>query len=171
MFMNGLPSAQRIWGVGMDTATKVLVVICFILIGALGFISGMFLKSSHGGDQYYNVTITGDTEGGGSSGPSWHRVMTFTGSESDYRYVNIRGNRLRVVFSATPLVNYDVNSITVDVLRDGYTVATDTVDWGATESPARKKRTVEVEGSPGEYCIAVYASEIRDWKVTVWDYY
>jgi len=58
-------------------------------------------------------------------------------------------------------VNYDVNSITVDVLRDGYTVATDTVDWGATESPARKKRTVEVEGSP-DYFIAVYASEIRE---------
>ncbi|WBF09482.1 hypothetical protein ISG34_06680 [Methanothermobacter marburgensis] len=97
--------------------------------------------------------------------------MTFTGSESDYRYINIMGNRLRVVFSAAPLVNYDVNSITVDVLRDGYTVATDTVDWGATESSARKKRILEVEGGPGEYCIAVYASEIRDWKVTVWDYY
>ncbi|WBF09483.1 hypothetical protein ISG34_06685 [Methanothermobacter marburgensis] len=54
----------------MDTATKVLVVICFILIGALGFISGMFLKSPRGGDQYYNMTITGDTEGGAPQAPA-----------------------------------------------------------------------------------------------------
>lgn len=154
----------------MDNTTKVLIVACFVLIGSLGFLSGVFLKRST--VDHYDVTIEGD-EGvtGSPQGPSWHRVMSFTGSGSDYRCVDIRGNKFKVVISAAPIINYDVNTVTVDVLRDGQILASGTADWGPTESPKRKKRMIEVSGGPGYYCISVYAYEIEDWEVTVWDYY
>ena len=39
----------------MDNTTKVLIVVCFVLIGSLGFLSGVFLKKST--VDHYDVTI------------------------------------------------------------------------------------------------------------------
>jgi len=146
----------------LDKVTKILIVVCFVLIGSLGFLSGVFLKSKPGGD-HYDVTIEGDDQGvtEDSKGPSWHRVMSFAGTGSDYRYVNIEGNKFKVVVSAAPIINYDVNTLTVDVLRDGYALALETLEWGPTESPARKRKIIEVSGGPGYYSISVYAYEIE----------
>ncbi|MDI6882489.1 MAG: hypothetical protein AB7S37_06525 [Methanobacteriales archaeon] len=73
--------------------------------------------------------------------------------------------------SATPIINYDINIMTVDVLKDGSGIATDTIDWGPTESPKSKTRRIEVSNGPGTYCIRVYSTELESWKVTIWDYY
>ncbi|HIH64069.1 MAG TPA: hypothetical protein HA285_00435 [Methanothermobacter thermautotrophicus] len=156
----------------MDRETKIVLVVCFVLVAALGLTSGMLMnRVTEPGSEKITYTSEEVKPPGDGQIPQWHRVAAFTGSGDDYQCFTIRGSKFMVVMSATPMINYDINIMTVDVLRDGAGIATDTIDWGPTESPKSKTRRIEVSGGPGTYCVSVYSTELESWKVTIWDYY
>ena len=81
--------------------------------------------------------------------PEWHEVATFTGSADEYECFTITGSKFLVFISATPVINYDINIMTVNDLRDGVGIATDTIDWEPTKSPKSKTRRMKVSWGPG----------------------
>jgi hypothetical protein len=123
---------------------KILLVICFVLVAALGLTSGMLIKlvtEPRNENVIYTSKEVKPPED--AQIPEWHKVATFTGSGDDYECFTIRGSKFLVIMSATPIINYDINIMTVDVLKDGSGIATDTIDWGPTESPKSKTRRIE----------------------------
>lgn len=162
----------------METTTKILLVTCFILVALLGFMTGILLKVF---DEpplrpLRTITTPTDTKEGvsvPSAGdlPEWHEITTFTGSGNDYRCFNIQGEKFKVVMSAVPMITYHPNTMEVDVIKDGNIVAAETLEWGATESPDLKRKIIEVTNGPGTYCVRVYAVDLENWRITIWDYY
>ncbi|HHV75476.1 MAG TPA: hypothetical protein GXX41_12755 [Thermoanaerobacterium sp.] len=158
----------------MENTTKILIVTCFILVAFLGFMTGILLQVS---DELpiRTITVPQDTKEErvtpSAELPEWHEIATFTGSNDDYRCFNIQGEKFKVVMSAVPMITYQPNTMQVEVIKDGSIVATKTLEWGATESPDMKREIIEVTSGPGTYCLGVYAVDLENWQITIWDYY
>lgn len=158
----------------LEQATKILLIVCFILVAILGFISGIIYTEFHLRNPI-SPKIEKPSNGGlipsTDEGAEWHELGTFQGSDDDYRCFNIQGDKFKVVMSAVPMITYQPNSMQVDVIKDNSIVATKTIEWGATEYPNKKREIIEVTSGPGKYCIMVYSVDLENWQVTIWDYY
>jgi len=155
----------------MEKTTKVLIIAVIVLVGIVGVFSGYFISNqpkpiSNNSTVYVNQSPTQV-----SAQPDWHLLTTFKGVNSELDSFNIKGSKCKVVMSAKPVVNYDINILSVDLLKNNGAITTGTISWSATENPAVKEKTLEASGGPGTYQINVYATNLAKWTVTVYDYY
>lgn len=159
----------------MEKATKILLVTCFILVALLGFMAGIIFTEFPLKNPILSLEIGEPSQEGSFpstvEGAEWHESAVFKGSGDDYRCFNIQGDKFKVVMSAVPMITYQPNTMQVDLIKDNSILATETIEWGATESPDRKREIIEVTGGPGTYCIRVYAVDLENWQITIWDYY
>lgn len=154
----------------MENTTKVLIIAVIVLVGIVGAFSGYFIsnqtKTASNNSAYINQSATQV-----SSQPDWHKITTFSGVDSELDSFNIKGSKCKVVMSAKPTVNYDINILTVDLLKNNGAITTGTISWSATENPVVKEKTIEASGGPGTYQINVYSTNLASWTVSVYDYY
>ncbi len=137
-------------------------------MGIVGVFSGFFISNQANSNStvYVNQSSTqADAQ------PTWHKLTTFTGVNSELDSFNIQGSKCKVVMSAKPIVNYDINILSVDLLKNNGAITTGTISWTDTENPVVKEKTIETSAGPGTYQINVYATELASWTVTVYDYY
>lgn len=162
----GRPYARPPVKEGMATSTKVLIIACIVLVAGLGLTIGLLWQTnsanpisvSQSGEQ---VTYKAD----------WHEVASFSGTYNDYRSFQTKGQRFKVVLSATPLLNYATNSMSVDISNSNSMLSSGSLDWGASDALTTKEKTIEVTGPPGTYWVNVYANELESWTVKIYDYY
>lgn len=159
----------------MENATKILLVICFILVALLGFMTGIMLQVSTEFPLGNPIPKMGEPSQWGlftsTSEAEWHELATFKGSSDDHRCFNIQGDKFKIVMSAVPMITYQPNTMQVYVIKDNSIVAAKSIEWGATEYPNRKREIIEVTSGPGTYCIMVYTVDLENWQITIWDYY
>jgi len=151
---------------GMATSTKVLIIACIVLVAGLGLAIGLLWQTNSGTP--VSVSQTGEQV---TYKASWHEVTSFTGTYNDYRSFQTKGKRFKVVMSATPILNYDTNSMTVDIFSNNDILSSGSLDWGATDALTTKEKTIQLTGPPGTYWINIYALELESWTVKVYDYY
>jgi hypothetical protein len=114
-----------------------------------------------------------------SSSQTWHQSASFTGTGNieEYKKVNIKGSHFKVVMSAMPNFNKDINVFDVDVYSGNVIegpselVATNTINWGANEKPVKKEGVIQVKEGKGTYTLLIITGDLESWSVTVWDYY
>lgn len=152
---------------GMATSTKVLIIACIVLVAGLGLTIGI-LWQSNAANTPVSVSQSGEQV---TYKASWHEVASFTGTSNDYRTFQTKGQRFKVVMSATPLMNYATNSMSVDISNSNSILSSGSLDWGATDALTTKEKTIEITGPPGTYWVNVYANELESWTVKVYDYY
>lgn len=158
---------------GMSQTTKILIVAVVVLVGILGVTAGLLLQSDK------NTMLTSDnnqpsvTESGEkvTYKADWHKVTSFSGTRDDYRLFSIKGQQFKVVMSATPMLNYNTNFMSIDVSDTSNIIGSGELNWGATDALSNKEKTVKVIGQPGTYWVNVVTKDLESWTVTVYDYY
>jgi hypothetical protein len=106
--------------------------------------------------------------------PTWHNVTSFSGSRTAERTFNIKGDRFKMVMSATPYASYRSNTLKVEFNGpDGNSnvLGAGELSWGYREGVKTKEITIEVNGTPGSYTARVNSYYIKMWNITVYDYY
>ncbi len=155
----------------MENTTKVLIIAVIVLVGIVGAFSGYFISNQSKSVSNASTVNVNQSPTSVSSQPDWHKVTTFTGVESELDSFNIKGSKCKVVMSAKPTVNYDINILSVDLLRNNGAITTGMVSWSATENPVVKEKTLEASAGPGSYQVNVAATNLASWTITVYDYY
>ena len=158
---------------GMSKSTKILIVAVVVLVGILGVTAGLLLQSDK------NATMTPDNgqTSVSQSGEKvtykadWHKVTSFSGTDDDYRSFNIKGQQFKVVMSATPMMNYNTNFMSIDISDTSGIIGSGEINWGPTDALSSKEKTVKVTGPPGTYWVDVLTKDLESWTVTVYDYY
>ena len=160
---------------GMKNSIKLLVVILIILIAALALVSGMLLqlnKSPSISNQSPNVEDQNTTPITYQvKQSSWHEIKTITNPTDGLVSFNIQGQQCKVVISATPTVNYNMNILGVDLLKNNMAVDTAYISWSATESPSPKEDTVISSAGPGNYQVNIAVTNLQTWNIKIYDYY
>jgi hypothetical protein len=160
---------------GMKNSIKLLVVIVVILVAVLALVSGMLLqlnKNPSISNQSANVEnqnpspVTSQV-----SQPSWHEIKTVTNPTDGLVSFNIQGQQCKVVISAIPTVNYNMNILGVDLLKNNMAVDTAYISWSATESPSPKEDTVISSAGPGNYQVNIAVTNLQTWNIKIYDYY
>jgi hypothetical protein len=78
----------------------------------------------------------------------------------------------KIVMTANPQLNYDTNSMTVDVSdSNNNLITTGNIGWAPTEAVSQKEKSIQVTSSPGTYSLAVSTTALQNWTVNVYDYY
>jgi hypothetical protein len=79
----------------------------------------------------------------------------------------------KIVMTANPQLNYNTNSMTVDVLDSNNNLITSgNIAWTPTEAISQKtKKYIQITGSPGTYSMAVSTNALQNWTVSIYDYY
>lgn len=157
-------------GSGMKTSTKLLIGLCIVLIAGLGVTSGFLLQMN--GAKANPTSSVNQSAAQVTYKASWHEVTSFTGAADDMRSFNTQGKQFKVVMSATPLLNYNVNSMSMDISDSNNNLLTSgSLEWEPTEALSEKQKTIEVTGQPGTYYLNIYSNELENWTVKVYDYY
>jgi len=155
---------------GMKTSTKLLIGLCIVLIAGLGVTSGFLLQMN--GAKANPTSSVNQSAAQVTYKASWHEVTSFTGAADDMRSFNTQGKQFKVVMSATPLLNYNVNSMSMDISDSNNNLLTSgSLEWEPTEALSEKQKTIEVTGQPGTYYLNIYSNELENWTVKVYDYY
>jgi hypothetical protein len=167
----GIPSTP-VKSEGMSTSTKLLIVAVIVLVAGLGLTSGVLLEMNKG------VAAPNNTTNSVTQSPTqvtyeakWHESSSFSGINNDYRSFNIKGSRFKVVMSAMPLLNYNTNSMSIDISNANNIITSGTIDWTPTESLSQKEKTIEVTSGPGTYRVNIFTKDLESWTVKLYDYY
>lgn len=154
---------------GMRTSTKVLIVVCIVLVVALGITAGaLFLNKGTSNNNPVSVNQSSEQV---TATADWHQLTSFSGSGDDFRTFQTKGQRFKVVMSATPQLNYNTNFMNVDISGNGQILASGNLNWNSTDALTTKEKTIEVTGSPGTYTSHVTTKDLQSWTVTIYDYY
>jgi hypothetical protein len=157
---------------GMKTSTKLLIIGVIALVAVLGIAVGAFMqmnKQSSVNNAPVSINQSSDTQQ--TSQSSWHEVTTITNPTEGIVSFNIKGEQCKIVISATPIVNYQMNILSVDLLKNNVAVGTDYISWTATESPNTKENTPVSSAGPGNYQVNIHVTDLETWKIKVYDYY
>lgn len=98
-------------------------------------------------------------------------MAVYTGSGAVNGTFSIQGSQFKVAMSAVPLITYQANYLDVTVGSGNNIVALDTLSWNATESPAKKEKGISISRGSGTYDISINPVDIKNYTVTVWEYY
>jgi len=154
---------------GMSTSSKLLIVVCIVLVVVLGITAGtLFLNKGTSTNNPVSVNQSAEKV---TATADWHQLTSFSGSGDDFRTFQTKGQRFKVVMSATPKMNYNTNFINVDIKGNDQILATGNLNWGSTDALTTKEKTIEVAGSPGTYNSHVTTKDLQSWTVTIYDYY
>jgi hypothetical protein len=157
---------------GMAQSTKILIVVCVILVAGLGISAGALMQMYKGGPVVANNSSVTQSPTQESNQETWHEVASFSGTTDATGNFNIRGNMFKIVMTANPQLNYDTNSMTVDVSdSNNNLITTGNIGWAPTEAVSQKEKSIQVTSSPGTYSLAVSTTALQNWTVNVYDYY
>ncbi|KUK72735.1 MULTISPECIES: zinc ribbon domain-containing protein [Methanobacterium] len=155
---------------GMSTSTKLLIVAVIALVAILGVFAGAWVMNPSKTPANTPVSVNESSEKV-TYQADWHQVTSFSGVSDDYRSFQIKGQRFKVVMSATPTLNYNTNFMNVDVSGTSGIIGTGNLNWGPDDALSSKEKTVEFTGPPGSYYSQVTTKDLQSWTVTVYDYY
>ena len=154
---------------GMSTLTKALIVAVIVLVGILGVVGGMMIMGNQT-TPVNNTTIVVNQPVQETSA-EWHQIDSFSGVNNEFRTINTKGNKFKVVMTATPVYNNATNYLTIDILKGNQIINTGSLSWGPNDPVTSKENTLEVTTSPGTYTLKIYAIELERWTITIYDYY
>jgi hypothetical protein len=157
---------------GMAQSTKILIVVCIILVAGLGISAGALMQINKSGGTVSNPGSVSQTPTQVTNQATWHEITSYTGTSDDTRSFNTKGSQFKIVMSATPQKNYNINSMQVDVSNSNNNIITSgSMDWTATEAISQKEKTIVVTASPGTYYLTTTTNSLASWTVSVYDYY
>lgn len=149
---------------------KLLIVACIVLLVGFGLVSGMLLQKNSQ-PQTPDKVVVNQTNSEVVNSANWHEIQSFSGVSDDSLSFTTKGNRFKVVASATPLKNYDTNMMSVEIFENNNILSSGQIEWGSTEAVAEKEKTFTVESGSGTYMVNVYAKDLSGWTIKVYDYY
>jgi hypothetical protein len=155
---------------GMAQSTKILIVVCIILVAGLGITAGALIQMNKSGGSTSNTGSISQSPTQITNQATWHEITSYTGTSDDMRSFNTQGSQFKIVMSATPQQNYNTNSMQVDVSNNNI-ITSGSIDWTATEAISQKEKTIVVTGSPGTYYLTTTTNSLASWTVSVYDYY
>lgn len=155
---------------GGSNTTKVLIALVLILFIGLGALAA-YVMSMDTTPVVISSTYNETQEKTQAYQPSWKLIDTYQGVSGDSRSFTTRGNKFKVSYSANPLVNYNINYLEILLIQGSQRLETGYVSWEAYDSPNTKSGTIEVSKGPGTYYLDIYAYELKDWNIEVYDYY
>lgn len=157
---------------GMAQSTKILIVVCIILVAGLGIAAGVLMQMDKTGNAASNNSFVTQSPTQVSNQESWHEVASFSGTTDGSGNFNIQGNMFKIVMTATPQLNFDTNSMTVDVSDSNDNLITSgNIGWTPTEAISQKEKTIQITSTPGTYSLTVSTNALQNWTVNVYDYY
>ncbi|MCC7550819.1 MAG: zinc ribbon domain-containing protein [Methanobacterium sp.] len=156
---------------GMSSSTKLLIVVVVILVAVLGIAAGALMQMNQETTTANTPVSVSESSEQVTYKADWHQVTSFSGTGDDYRTFSIKGERFKIVMSATPTLNYNTNYMNLDIMGSSGTIGSGNLNWGPTDSLTTKEKTVEVTGNPGTYASDVTTKDLESWTVTVYDYY
>ena len=130
---------------GMAQSTKILIVVCIILVAGLGITAGALMQmNKNGGVVGTNTSSVNQSPTQVTNQGTWHEITSFSGTNNDMRSFNTQGNRFKIVMSATPQKNYNTNTMMVDISSTNNNLITSgSLDWTSTEAVTQKEKTIE----------------------------
>lgn len=156
---------------GMASSTKLLIVVIVVLVAVLGIAAGALMQNNKAiSPTNTPVSVTQSPEQV-TYKADWHQVTSFSGVVDGYRSFSIKGQRFKVVMSATPTLNYNSNWINVFIQNSNDVLTSGNLNWGANDALTSKEKTIEFSGPSGTYSCRVATKDIQSWTVTVYDYY
>lgn len=180
---------------GMETSTKMLIVLCIVLVGGLGIAAGMLMNVNPGNlltntsDNATNTSTSSSISGSQSNGTAtWHQIATYYSPDVGMKSFNIKGARVKITMTGTPTTTpkkpYDrviqnaygsyvgSNQLRVNLVMDQKLLETGYIEWDIDkEAPVQKECTIESATGPGPYEIKITAPDMGNWQVIVWDFY
>ena len=158
---------------GMAQSTKILIILCMILVAGLGISAGALIQmNNNGGIVATNTSSVNQSPTQVINQPTWHEINSFTGINNDMRSFITRGNKFKIVMSASPQQNYNTNSMIVDVSNSNNNIITSgSLDWTSTEAVTKKEKSIEVSTTPGTYYLTMSTNSLTGWTVNIYDYY
>jgi uncharacterized membrane protein YbaN (DUF454 family) len=157
---------------GMAQSTKILIVVCIILVAGLGITAGALIQMNKSGGTNSNPSSVSQSPTQVTNQATWHEITSYTGTSDDMRSFNTQGSQFKIVMSATPQQNYNTNSMQVDVSNSNNNIITSSsIDWTATEAISQKEKTIVVTASPGTYYLTTTTNSLASWTISVYDYY
>ena len=157
----------------MSQSTKILIVVCVILIAGLGVTAGALMQMNKGsGTVATNTSSVSQSPTQVTNQATWHEITSFTGTTDDMRSFNTKGSQFKIVMSATPQQNYNTNSMQVDVSNSNNNIITSgSISWTPTEAITQKEKSIIVTSNPGTYYLTTTTNSLASWTVNVYDYY
>jgi hypothetical protein len=157
---------------GMAQSTKLLIIICIILVAGLGITAGALIQMNKGDTTVINNSTVTQSPTQVTNQESWHEVNSFSGTSDGSGNFNIKGKMYKIVMTANPQLNYNTNSMTVDVSdSNNNLITTGNIQWTPTEAISQKEKTIQITGTPGSCSMIVSANALQNWTVDVYDYY
>lgn len=156
---------------GMSSSTKLLIVVVVVLVAVLGIAAGALLTMNKGTTSANTPVSINQSSEQVTYKADWHQVTSFSGVGDNYRSFSIKGQRFKIVMSATPTMNYNTNFMNVDISGTSGIIGSGNLNWGPNDALSSKEKTVEVTGPSGTYYSQVRTKDLQSWTVTVYDYY
>ncbi len=158
---------------GMSQSTKILIIVCVILIAGLGVTAGALMQMNKGsGTVAANTSSVSQSPTQVTNQATWHEITSFTGTTDDMRSFNTKGSQFKIVMSATPQQNYNTNSMQVDVSNSNNNIITSgVINWSPTEAVTQKEKSIVVTSTPGTYYLTITTNSLASWTINVYDYY
>jgi len=157
----------------MSQSTKILILVCVILVAGLGITAGALMQMNKSvGTVATNTSTVTQSPTQVTNQATWHEITSFTGTADDIRSFSTKGNQFKVVMSATPQRNYNTNSMQVDISNSNNNIITSgSLSWTPTEAISQKEKSIVVTTSPGTYYLTITTNSLASWTVNVYDYY
>jgi hypothetical protein len=170
-FSRGVPKPQ-LKKEGMSQSTKILVVVCVILVVGLGISAGALMQMYKGGNVVASNSSVTQSPTQLSNQKTWHEIDSFSGSTDVTENFNIKGNMFKIVMIANPQLNYNTNTMAINVLDSNNNLITSgDIGWAPTEAVSQKEKTIQITRTPGTYSLAVSTNALQNWTVNIYDYY
>ena len=171
-FKRTIPGKPPRKDIGMAQSTKILIVVCILLVAGLGITAGALIQMNKSGGAVSNPNSVSQSPTQVTNQATWHEITSYTGTLDDTRSFSTRGSQFKILMSATPQQNYDINSMQVDVSNSNNNIITSSsIDWTATEAISKKEKSIVVTASPGTYYLTTTTNSLASWTVSVYDYY
>lgn len=157
----------------MSQSTKILIVVCVILVAGLGITAGALMQMNKGvATVATNTSTVTQSPTQVSNQESWHEIASFSGADNGTGDFVTQGNMFKIVMTANPQLNFNTNSMTVDVSdSNDNVIGSGNIQWAPTEAISQKEKTIEIKDTPGTYSVAETIYAIKNWTVDVYDYY
>ncbi|MCC7554001.1 MAG: zinc ribbon domain-containing protein [Methanobacteriaceae archaeon] len=161
-----------------ENSNKNILIIILIVILVIASLAGLFIflsNNSNSDVSQNNVPSMGSDENlrnvENSNHPkTWNQINSYSGVSDYTTGVNIKGDKIKVEFSAFPIKNYADNHMKVDVYKDGKYLDSSSVSWNGKSAVATRSNNIELSYGPGNYQIYVDGYELVSWNMVVYEW-
>lgn len=150
-----------------------LFLVALVILAGVGLTSGSLYLNT-GATAVINPTVYAYNVGSNQetmNQPTWHEVAVYRAPDRGVMNFKIQGQSCKVVVSATPPADHQENILNVDLLKNNRAITNGLISWTSTEPVTTKETIIEASGGPGNYQVNIYVTRLKNWSVTVYDYY